>query len=153
MDKQATEHTGSSCWPGGPGSGSAGGRMLSCTVSALGTNLLHLQNESLLQILPEASLRESFQKGKINRKIRTCWKRVLLSLPVSLCHQTGGPCSQCLSLLTTDGRRTQKQTPIDNLLSRAAGNGQCLGLVQAAPSTKRRELLSCGSDNPLVPPC
>lgn len=48
--------------------------MLSCTVPALETHLLHLQNESLLQILPETSLRESFQKGKINRKIRTCWE-------------------------------------------------------------------------------
>lgn len=40
-----------------------------CMVSALETNLLHLQNESLSHILPEACLRESFQKGKMNRKI------------------------------------------------------------------------------------
>lgn len=38
-------------------------------MSALEMNRPHLQNKSLLQILPEACWRESFQKGKINRKI------------------------------------------------------------------------------------
>lgn len=40
-----------------------------CVVSALETDLLQLQNESLSHILPEACWRESFQKGKMNRKI------------------------------------------------------------------------------------
>lgn len=63
------------------------------------------------------------------------------------------PAASVLPVFTTDSQRTQKQIPIDNLLSRAAGNSQCLGLVQAAQSTRGQGLPSCGSDKPLFPLC
>lgn len=84
---------------------------------------------------------------------RQDWQEDLNHLGSVFCCPYQFPCAirqevsaaSVLPLFTTDGQRTRKQIPIDNLLSRAAGNGQCLGLVQAAQSTRGQGLPSCGS--------
>lgn len=103
-----------------------------CAVSVLEMNRLHLQNESLTdfawslleRIFPE---RQDQQEDLNESGNVFCYP---YQLPCAIRQEV--PPATVLPLFTTDGQRTGKQIPIDNLLSRAAGNSQCLGLVQAA---------------------
>lgn len=114
-------------------------------MSALEMNQPHLQNKSLSQILPEACWRNLSRKARLTGRSEPPGNVFCCPYQFPCAIRQEVPAASVLPLFTTDGQRTRKQIPIDNLLSRAAGNGQCLGLVQAAQSTRGQGLPSCGS--------